>query len=118
MVKVGPGVAAREATVIGIDLIRGTMRVKINLAQSDVIPDSQIEKSIPIPGSWMGPNGEFSGGCPVIGSNLWITLGESGQWVALPYTPSNDVFNNNTSATLSSHRKNQMAAFKPGRHLT
>lgn len=118
MVKVGPGVAAREATVIGINLIRGTMRVKINLAQSDVIPDSQIEKSIPIPGSWMGPNGEFSGGCPVIGSNLWIILGESGQWVALPYTPSNDVFNNNTSATLSSHRKNQMAAFKSGRHLT
>lgn len=118
MVKVGPGVAAREATVIGFDLTRGTMRVKLNLAQSDVIPDAQSEKSVSIPASWTGPNGEFSGGCPVIGSNIWVVLGESGQWAALPYTPSNDAFTNNTSFTLSSHRKNQMSALRSGRYLT
>lgn len=117
--KIGPVPGfAREATVIGFDINSGSMRVKLNLAKTDVIPNSQDEVDVPLMGAWIGPNGEFSGGCPVVGSNLWVTLGSGGRWAPLSYVPSEGVFANLNSSQVSGHRKNQMGALRPGRWLT
>lgn len=104
----------REATVRFIDLNRATMRVTINLAKSDTVRSSEID--IPIPAAWQGPNGEFSGGCPAIGSTIWIVLGQGGRWAPLPYVPNNDIFGDTNRA--SSFKQRLMSALRPGRWLT
>ena len=105
----------REATVLRYNS-DGTMDVGINLAKSDSsIPP---EVTIPIPTAWSGPNGEFSGGFPEVGSSIWIGYSQGGRWVPLGYSPSDNVFKNISTTSLSGFSRDIMSAFKPGRHLT
>src|SRR5690554_6943809 len=106
---------AREATVIRYNS-DGTMDVGINLSKAD--SSAPTEVTIAIPGSWAGPNGEFSGGFPETGATVWITPGQGGTWTATNYAPGTGVFKNGNVTSLSGFSKNKMSAFKPGRWLT
>ena len=106
----------REGTVRRVDMRNGTMKVTINLSKSDVNPLGEID--VPIIGGWAGPNGEFSGGYPAIGSTVWCGQGQGGRWAALTFAPSNDVFGNKTTSTTTSLQQNLMAALSPGRWVT
>lgn len=116
MPKIGaPFGLLREATIIKFHKERGTMIVTLNLSKSD---SSIIEKEISFPGAWMGPNGEFSGGYPQLGSTIWIGQGEGGQWVPVSFAPSDDVFRNFNSLRQNSYEKNKMSALRQNRWLT
>jgi hypothetical protein len=106
----------REGTIRRYNTNNGTVRVGINMAKTDSsIP---VEYDMPIPASWSGPNGEFSGGFPAAGSTVWCALSQGGRWSVLQYSKSDDVFGNkNTSNTVSSQR-DLMSALRPGRWLT
>lgn len=106
---------AREATVLRYNS-DGTMDIGINLSKSTSV--GPTIKKVPIPASWSGPNGEFSGGFPEVGSTVWAVLGQSGQWSVTTYAPSSNVFSNKNLPYNSGFSRDRMAAFKPGRWLT
>lgn len=108
----------REATVKSVDVRSGKMLVKLGLSQSDVVAGKESEFEVPISGSWMGPDGQFSGGCPVIGSTIWVARGQGGRWAPLSYVPNDDVFSNTNTSGLNGFRRNKMIAFRPGRWLS
>jgi len=115
MPRIGPTVGlAVEATVKEIDFNKGTIRIVINLAKSDVV--DRIHDA-PIPAAWTGAAGEFSGGYPAVGSTVLATQGQGGRWSILSYAPSNGIFGNRNTIESRSFRQNRMSALKPGRHL-
>lgn len=95
----------RDATIKDVNVNRGTMRVVINLARGDAF-DRTVD--VPIPSSWSGPGGEFSGGYPTPGSTIKIQMGQGGEWSSIGYAPSNDVYGNKNIT---------MSSFRQGRHL-
>lgn len=115
MPLIGPTAGlAVEATVKEIDFNRGTVRLVINLARSDVV--DRVHDA-PIPAAWTGAAGEFAGGYPAVGSTVLATQGQGGRWSILSYAPSNGVFGDRNTNSIRSFRQNRMSAFKPGRHL-
>lgn len=116
MPKIGaPFGLLREATITKFHKERGTIVVVLNLSKAD---SSIIEKEVPLPGAWMGPNGEFSGGYPQLGSTIWVAQGEGGQWAPVNFAPSDDVFRNFNNLRQTSFEKNKMSALRPNRWLT
>lgn len=108
---------AREGTVTGVNLNRGTMNIKLNLAKSDKQTFRDIE--VEIPAAWTGPNGEWAGGCPARGSTVWAVLATGGRWTVLNYVPSDGAFGNrNTPDSGFSTSKNILASLKPGRYVS
>lgn len=107
MVNVGPVAGlVREGTVRRYNAQKGTITVALNLAKSESLPTTEFE--VPLPAAWAGSDGtEFSGGCPVIGSTIWIAMGPGGRWAPLPYVPATGTF------TAVSN-----TALKPGRWVT
>lgn len=107
MVNIGPVAGlVREGTVRRYNAQKGTITVALNLAKSESLPNTEFE--VPLPASWAGSDGsEFSGGCPVIGSTIWIGMAPGGRWAPLSYVPATGVFGAVSNTTL-----------KPGRWVT
>ncbi len=60
---VGPQMGyIRQGTIRDYDVQTGKVLVSFTLAKSSGITEDKI--LMPIPASWVGPNGEFSGGFP------------------------------------------------------
>ncbi|HMC02219.1 MAG TPA: hypothetical protein VKN14_14365 [Flavobacteriaceae bacterium] len=106
----------REGNVIDVNARNGTMRVGLVLAESTT--HSRIEFEVPIPGSWTGPNGEFTGGCPLVGSRVWCAQAQGNRWVPLVFSQSENVPGDKTTSTSTSVFQNPMAALRSGRWLT
>lgn len=117
MANIGPFIGlAREATILDINPQQGTMRVRVNLAKTDINIKNDI--NIKIPFSWTGPEGEFSGGFPVQGATLWVTQGDGGTWAPLPYSLSDDSSIDRNTSAFSTYRHALMRSFRPGRWVT
>lgn len=106
----------REGTIKKLDTRTGQVRVAVDLAKAD--SSAPVEFLVPIPASWTGPNGEFSGGCPSIGATVWLAQGQGGRWAIVNYyTPNSTLGNVNVSSGISPF-DSQLSALKPGRWLT
>ena len=92
----------------------GTVLISLNEGGLSEVRQDII---VPIPMAWSGQEGEFLGGFPRLGSTVIVSQGQGGQWFVVSYAPSDRVFGNNTSLTLSSINDNRMAALRPGRIL-
>ena len=88
----------QDATIREVNLRKGTVRVSLDLAKSDAA--HSVDYVIPIPASWSGPNGEFSGGSPAIGASVRIAQGQGGRWAIVGYTLSDSSLGSNTSFLL------------------
>jgi hypothetical protein len=111
---VGPQMGqVREGTIVGYDIDKGTVEVNLTLSKPRNRP-----VTAPIPSSWTGPFGEFSGGFPALGSAVWCAQGMGGQWAILGYGINNDVFGNNNTFDRQGFVRNRMAALESGRWLT
>lgn len=108
----------REGTIRGFNANRGTVIVSLNLSKSISGTDKRnIE--MPMPASWLGPNGEFSGGYPILGASVWAVMGSGGQWTISSYGVSNDVFSaGGGNFNAAGNRRNVMSSLRPGRWLT
>jgi hypothetical protein len=105
-----------QGTIRKYDPTTGRVRVGISLSKSDSL--SGQEYDMPIPASWMGPNGEFSGGFPAIGATVWCALSQGRQWSIVGFSNSNNVFGNKNTTGSTSLQQNLMSALRPGRWLT
>jgi len=103
-------------TIRSYNSVTGKVKVLISLGKSDSLSGQDYE--MPIPASWMGPNGEFSGGYPIIGASVWCSLGQGRQWSIVGYSNSDNVFGNKNTNTTTSLQQNLMSALRPGRWLT
>lgn len=103
-------------TIKKYDPRTGKVHVVISLAKSDSL--TPVEYEMPIPASWMGPNGEFSGGFPQIGASVWCALSQGRQWSVVSYSTSDNIFGNKNTTGSISLQQNVMSALRPGRWLT
>lgn len=78
----------------------GTVNIKVPTNDSIVIA--------PLPLAFSGPNGEFIGGYPAIGSSVSVSYGQ-GRYFISSFLPTNKVFNSSI--------RNLMSEFSPGRIL-
>lgn len=112
----------RLGTPIGL-LRRATIRKYNNDGTVQVALDeialaqNKIEFRASLPVAWTGPEGEFLGGYPRVGSSVIVSQGAGGQWHIVSFAPSDSVFGNKTSLTKSSYNDNKLAALKPHRIL-
>lgn len=104
----------RVATIKEIDNKRGVVRIVLNDGKSDTV--NRIHDA-PIPAMWSGDQGEFAGGYPKVGSSVLVSQGQGGTWGILNYIPSDSQFRSDSTASISSARRNIMRALKPGSHL-
>lgn len=115
----GPSIGfPREGTIRSYNKNRGTVTVSLNLGKS--ISGTDVRNiEMPVPVSWIGPDGEFSGGFPARGASVWAVMGSGGQWSISSYSLSNDIFSSGGGGVSSSGaRKNIMSSFREGRWLT
>jgi hypothetical protein len=81
------------------------------------LPLGQSDTTFPvkIPAAWRGPKGQFSGGFPERGTNIFVEMAQGNEWVFLSY-------DNNTTTGIYDNdglrRVNLSNKFKPGRYLT
>jgi hypothetical protein len=119
MTKLGPTFGlARQGTIRRYNS-NGTMSVSINLAKTDSI--NPVEVIVPLLAAWAGPNGEFSGGFPPVGATVWVAMGQGGDWCALNYAPSSNLFGSSSSSSKNFQSKlsgSTMTSLKAGRYLT
>lgn len=116
--KPGPLIGlVREGTIRQVDVRRGVVRVAVDLAKSDTVP--RVEFEVNIPANWSGPNGEFSGGCPVVGASVWVAQGQGGRWTILNYYAANSTLGNVSGSTTGiSLFNSQLTGLQPGRWIT
>lgn len=116
MTSVGPKLGLmREGTLRSFNPVTGKVRVALNLAKTPNGPPVEFE--VPLPNAWAGPNGEFAGGYPLIGSTVWVAQGEGGRWTYIGYAAPDGLFNNRNVSTQSGFDKNPLSAFREGRWL-
>lgn len=92
----------------------GTVQVALDEA---ALAQNKVEFRASLPVAWTGPEGEFLGGYPRVGSTVIVNQGAGGQWYIVSFAPSDLVFGNKTSLTRSSFNDNKLAALKPNRIL-
>ncbi|NJL44465.1 MAG: hypothetical protein HC945_04100, partial [Nitrosarchaeum sp.] len=111
----GPTIGtAREGTILSVDQNRGTVKVGFNLSKNDLQNNTY---TIPIPGSWYGPDGEFAGGYPKRGSTVRCIMGQGGRWSIIGYVPNDGVYLNTNTNGVSSYQGNLLGALRPDRYL-
>ncbi|HVI40697.1 MAG TPA: hypothetical protein VM577_08555 [Anaerovoracaceae bacterium] len=89
----------------------GTVNIALNQGELPTPADF----AAPIPLAWTGQEGEFLGGYPRVGSSVAVSQGHGGKWYIVCFVPSDSVFDNTATATLSSIGRNRMSALRPGR---
>lgn len=110
MSKLGTSVGMLRFATITKFNSNGTVRVSLDEGKGVGSPN---EFNAPIPAAWEGPNGEFIGGYPEVGSSIVVGQGQGGQWFVVGYVNSNDVF---TGEFVSSNNT-LMSSLRPGRAL-
>lgn len=80
---------------------------------------SQVKQefTVPMPLAWTGQEGEFLGGYPRVGSSVYAVQGHGGVWGISSYVPSDGVFSNTATATVSGVGRDRLSALRPGRIL-
>lgn len=71
------------------------------------------EYNVSCPAAWAGPEGEFLGGCPRVGSSVIVSQGQGGEWFIVNFVPSDNVF----SSSFISNDSTRMSSLRPGRIL-
>ena len=79
----------KRATILRYQ--RGSVIIGLDEAGSAQAPQ---QFTVPMPLAWAGPNGEFMGGGPVIGSSVIVSQSQGGQWFIQSYIKSDFVFEN------------------------
>jgi hypothetical protein len=72
-----------RCTIQKVDLQAGIVYVNL----SHIHPDKLYP--VKIPAGWVGSNGEISAGYPAIGTNIFCTLSQGGEWVFVNYNQQN-----------------------------
>lgn len=96
----------RSATILKYN---GDGTVRVALDEGSIYGPAN-EFNAPIPAAWMGPSGEFMGGCPELGMSVMVSQGHGGQWFVIGYINSNDVFD----GSFVSASDTLMSSLKPG----
>lgn len=105
----------RRATITRINTGKSSVKIALDLSNSDI--GAPIEYNVPIPSPWTGPDGQFMGGSPKVGSSVIVGQAQGGEWFILNYIPSNRVFLNDNDNSSSSTSRNLMSALKEDRWL-
>src|ERR1700749_3851834 len=92
----------------------GTVIIALNVGG---ISQIKQEFTVPIPVAWTAQEGEFLGGYPRVGSSVVVAQGHGGSWFIVSYIPSDGVFTNSATATISGLGLDRLSALKPGRIL-
>lgn len=96
-----PGIA-RRGTILKYN---GNGTMQVGLDEVSLLGDPQTF-DIPISPGWTGPNGEFIGGYPAIGTSIVLAQSQGGQWFVQSFIPSRKSFFDN-----------RYDALQPGRAL-
>lgn len=110
MLKLGSDIsAARSAKIIEVNS-DGTVRISLD---EGTLTKTNEPFSASFPAAWLGSNGQFFGGYPVVGSAVSVIRGQGNEWFIIGYLKSNNVF---TRSFISSD-SNLMSVLKEGRAL-
>lgn len=92
----------------------GRVRIALDIGK---LSDGPEEYTVDLPLDWSGPNGEFAGGFPTVGSPVIASRAQGGEWFISSYIRSDDQFTNTNSFNSGSLDQNIMSDFLSGRYL-